>query len=148
MDFSKVDKNFLKKIEAKRKRFKLENLLKNPLRAYISKYDYSIALSVVFAGIVCLLYYFGRLSEWIPGMCLEAFISLLIVAALTPVSLAYEGRSWFVNNVESHTPEFLRQLVDMKDVGVTLQTVITSYSIHYTKLYDSQESTSCIYIQV
>jgi len=124
VDFSKVDKNFLKKIEAKRKRFKLENLLKNPLRAYISKYDYSIALSVVFAGIVCLLYYFGQLSEWIPGMCLEAFISLLIVAALTPVSLAYEGRSWFVNNVESHTPEFLRQLVDMKDVGVTLQTAI------------------------
>ena len=29
-----------------------------------------------------------------------------------------------MNSVESHTPEFLRQLVDMKDVGVTLQTAI------------------------
>jgi len=122
--FSKIDQSFLKKIEAKRKRFKLENLLKNPLRAYISKYDYSIVLAVSCAGIVSALYYLGQLSAWIPGMCLEAFISLLIVAALTPVSLAYEGRSWFVNNVESHTPEFLRQLVDMKDVGVTLQTAI------------------------
>ncbi len=122
--FSKIDQNFLKKIEAKRKRFKLENLLKNPLRAYISKYDYSIVLAVSCAGIVSALYYLGQLSAWIPGMCLEAFISLLIVAALAPVSLAYEGRSWFVNNVESHTPEFLRQLVDMKDVGVTLQTAI------------------------
>jgi len=122
--FSRVDQNFLKKIEAKRKRFKLENLLKNPLRAYISKYDYSIVLAVLCAGIVSALYYLGQLSAWMSGMCLEAFISLLIVAALTPVSLAYEGRSWFVNNVESHTPEFLRQLVDMKDVGVTLQTAI------------------------
>ncbi|WP_319578732.1 type II secretion system F family protein [uncultured Methanospirillum sp.] len=123
-EFSRVDQSFLKKIEAKRKRFKLENLLKNPLRAYISKYDYSIVLAVSCAGIVSALYYLGQLSAWIPGMCLEAFISLLIVAALTPVSLSYEGRSWFVNNVESHTPEFLRQLVDMKDVGVTLQTAI------------------------
>ncbi|MDD1728483.1 MAG: type II secretion system F family protein [Methanospirillum sp.] len=124
VDFSKVDKNFLKKIEAKRKRFKLENLLKNPARAYISNYDYSIVLGVVCAGIVSALYYFGQLDLWIPGMCLEAFISLLIIAALAPGSLAYEGRSWFVNNVESHTPEFLRQLVDMKDVGVTLQSAI------------------------
>ncbi len=123
-EFSRVDQSFLKKIEAKRKRFKLENLLKNPLRAYISKYDYSIVLAVSCAGIVSALYYLGQLSAWIPGMCLEAFISLVIVAALTPVSLSYEGRSWFVNNVESHTPEFLRQLVDMKDVGVTLQTAI------------------------
>ncbi|HWQ64139.1 MAG TPA: type II secretion system F family protein, partial [Methanospirillum sp.] len=43
VDFSKVDKRFLKKIESKRKRFRLENLLKNPLRAYISNYNYSIA---------------------------------------------------------------------------------------------------------
>lgn len=124
VDFSKVDKSFLKKIESKRKRFKLENILKNPLRAYISNYNYSIALSFIFGGIICLLYYFGQLAEWIPGMCLEAFISLLIITSLAPVSLAYEGRSWFVNNVESHTPEFLRQLVDMKDVGVTLQSAI------------------------
>ena len=38
--------------------------------------------------------------------------------------MAYEGRSWFINDIEKHTPEFLRQLVDMKDVGVTLQTAI------------------------
>jgi len=123
-EFSKVDQSFLKKIEAKRKRFKLENLLKNPVRAYISNYDYSIVLGALCGGIVCALYYFGMLSTWISGLSLEAFLCLLIIASLTPVSLAYEGRSWFVNNVENHTPEFLRQLVDMKDVGVTLQTAI------------------------
>ena len=93
-------------------------------RAYISNYDYSIVLGALCGGIVCALYYFGMLSTWISGLSLEAFLCLLIIASLTPVSLAYEGRSWFVNNVENHTPEFLRQLVDMKDVGVTLQTAI------------------------
>lgn len=123
-DFSKVDANFLKRVEAKRKHFKLENLLKNPARAYISDYNYGIALGCILGCIVTALYYFGILSKWIPGMGLEPFISLLIIFSLAPVSLAYEGRSWFVNSVENHTPEFLRQLVDMKDVGVTLQTAI------------------------
>ncbi|HOW05285.1 type II secretion system F family protein [Methanospirillum hungatei] len=127
-EYSKVDKNFLKRVEAKRKRFKLENLLKNPARAYISDYNYGIALGCVCGGIVSALYYLGYLNEWIPGMSLEAFISLLIIFSLAPPSLAYEGRSWFVNSVESHTPEFLRQLVDMKDVGVTLQTAISLIS--------------------
>lgn len=123
-EFSKVDKNFLKNVEAKRKRFKLENLLKNPARAYISNYDYGIITGFVCGAIVCALYYFGILKNFIPNISIEAFISLFIIASLTPISLAYEGRNWFVNNVESHTPEFLRQLVDMKDVGVTLQTAI------------------------
>ncbi|PKL59598.1 MAG: secretion system protein [Methanomicrobiales archaeon HGW-Methanomicrobiales-4] len=122
--FSRVDKNFLKGVESKRKRYRLENLLKNPARAFISNYDYGIVLGSVLGAIIFALYYFGILSEWIPGMSLEAFISLCIIFSLAPISLAYEGRSWFVNNVESHTPEFLRQLVDMKDVGVTLQTAI------------------------
>lgn len=127
-EYSKVDKNFLKRVEAKRKRFKLENLLKNPARAFISDYNYGIALGCIGGGLLSTLYYLGYLAEWIPGLSLEAFISLLIVISFAPLSLAYEGRSWFVNSVESHTPEFLRQLVDMKDVGVTLQTAISLIS--------------------
>ncbi|MFH0967294.1 MAG: type II secretion system F family protein [Methanobacteriota archaeon] len=126
--FSKVDSNFLKSVESKRKRYRLENLLKNPVRAFISNYDYGIALGCVLGGVVFALYYFGILNEWIPGMSHEAFISLCIIFFLAPISLAYEGRSWFVNNVERHTPEFLRQLVDMKDVGVTLQSAIALIS--------------------
>lgn len=143
-EYSKVDKNFLKRVEAKRKRFKLENLLKNPARAYISDYNYGIGLGCILGFIVFGLFYLGILNEWIGsaqsfievmmGMDesqvtsytfpFEDCMALLIVCSLLPLSLAYEGRSWFVNSVESHTPEFLRQLVDMKDVGVTLQTAI------------------------
>jgi len=127
-EYSKIDRRFLKSVEARRKRFKLENLIKNPARAYISDYNYGIALGCLCGGIVSALYYFGNLDEWIPGMSFEAFVCILIVSSLVPISLAYEGRSWFVNSVESHTPEFLRQLVDMKDVGVTLQTAINLIS--------------------
>lgn len=139
-EFSKVDQSFLKRVESKRKRFRLENLLKNPARTYISDYNYGISLGIVFGLLVFGIYYMGIQEEWIQylqvlvgimesttlsySFPLEIFISLLIVFSLAPLSLAYEGRSWFVNSVESHTPEFLRQLVDMKDVGVTLQTAI------------------------
>ena len=54
-EFSHVDKNFLKHIDAKRKRFKLENLLKNPARAYISNYDYSIVTGSVCGGVIITL---------------------------------------------------------------------------------------------
>lgn len=126
--FSKVDQSFLKRMESKRKRYRLENILKNPARAYISSYDYGIALGCILGGLIFALYYVGILDKWIPDMSFEALISLLIIFSLAPISLSYEGRSWFVNNVESHTPEFLRQLVDMKDVGVTLQSAIALIS--------------------
>lgn len=143
-EFSKLDKRFLKHVEARRKRFRLENLFKNPWRAYISDFNYGIVLGCILGGIGFALYYFGILNEWILSLQVlcginegtamsysfpfEVFISLLLIISLIPLSLAYEGRSWFVNSVESHTPEFLRQLVDMKDVGVTLQTAISLIS--------------------
>jgi flagellar protein FlaJ len=123
-DYSHSDKSFLKYVEGKRRRMKLINLLKNPARAYISNYDYSITLSFLFGVLFSLLYYTGYLNIFMPNTTLEGFLSLLIIISCTPLALAYEGRSWFVNNVEHHTPEFLRQLIDMKDVGVTIQTAI------------------------
>ena len=122
--YSAADKAFLRHMEKKYKRMKLINRLKDPVRVYISNYNHSIVLTIVFAILVCVLYYLGYLSAWILNFSFEAFLSLLLIISCIPLSLAYEGRSWFVNSVEHHTPEFLRQLVDMKDVGVTLQTAI------------------------
>ncbi|MBN1167080.1 MAG: type II secretion system F family protein [Methanospirillaceae archaeon] len=127
-DYSSVDSQFLKSLEAKRKRYRLENLLKNPLRAYISNYQIGIGVGGTIFAILFLLYYLGILGQWIPFLSFESFLCILIIASIAPVSAAYEGRNWFVNNVEKHTPEFLRQLVDMKDVGVTLQTAISLIS--------------------
>ncbi|PWR70668.1 type II secretion system F family protein [Methanospirillum stamsii] len=123
-EFSRVDQKFLKQVEAKRKRYKLENLIKNPFRTYISDFNIGCVIGIVAAVIVTLLYMNGNLAGWFPVNTLEIFICLVVIASMAPVAFAYEGRNWFVNNVEKHTPEFLRQLVDMKDIGVTLQTAI------------------------
>jgi flagellar protein FlaJ len=120
--FSTANKAFLKYVQGKRRRMKLLNLIKNPIKTYISDYNYGIALTVSFAVIICVLYYFGFLSPVLPFYSFEGFLCLLIIIASIPISLAHEGRSWFINNIEHHTPEFLRQLIDLKDVGVTIQT--------------------------
>ena len=122
--YSSSDRAFFKYVETRRKWMKLANRLKDPVRMYISDYNYSIVLTVVFAVIVCVVYYFADISMIIPNPSLEIFICLFLMISCIPVSLAYEGRNWFVNSVEHHTPEFLRQLVDMKDVGVTVQAAI------------------------
>lgn len=122
--FSRVDQKFLKEVEGKRKRYKLENLIKNPFRTFISNFNIGLCIGIVAALIVTLLFMNGNLTEWFPINCFEIFICLAAIAGMTPIALAYEGRNWFVNDVENHTPEFLRQLVDMKDIGVTLQAAI------------------------
>jgi len=123
-EFSRVDQKFLKEVEAKRKRYKLENLIKNPFRTFISDFNIGFGIGIVATLLVTLLYLNGNLGIWFPINTFEIFICLSVIACMIPITLAYEGRNWFVNNVEKHTPEFLRQLVDMKDIGVTLQAAI------------------------
>lgn len=123
-----ADKKFLKSLESKRKRFKLGNIIKNPYRAFVSDYNYGIAIGAILALAVFALYYFNILGNYIPDTSLDTLICLVIIAGLTPLALAHEGRTRFVNSVENHTPEFLRQLVDMRDVGVTLQSAISLIS--------------------
>ena len=123
--FSKVDTNFLKSVESKRKRFRLVNLLKNPARAFISNYDYGIALGCVLGVSRCSPCITLDTSTNGFRECLLRRFSVCVSSSHLPrYPWHMKGGSWFVNNVESHTPEFLRQLVDMKDVGVTLQTAI------------------------
>ena len=127
-EFSRVDQKFLKNVESKRKRYKLENLIKNPFRTFISDYNYGFGIGTVLSLIITVLYIYGIVQEWFPTNSFEMYICLMVIGFMIPVSLAYEGRNWFVNNVEKHTPEFLRQLVDMKDIGVTLQNAIALIS--------------------
>lgn len=126
--FSKADEKFLKNIDSKRKRYRLINLIRNPYRAYISDFNISIVIGTIAALVVVVLYFTQYLAAWFPVNTFEIFICLTAIAGMAPISVAYEGRSRFVKNVEKHTPEFLRQLVDMKDIGVTLQSAISLIS--------------------
>jgi flagellar protein FlaJ len=49
---------------------------------------------------------------------------MLVIGFVAPISLAYEGRRGYVHNIEAHIPEFLRELSDMKDIGLTLPDAI------------------------
>jgi flagellar protein FlaJ len=55
---------------------------------------------------------------------MEAVICLMIIAFMAPIAISYEGRRWYVKNIESHLPDFLRELSDMKDIGITLHEAI------------------------
>ncbi|OPY40757.1 MAG: Bacterial type II secretion system protein F domain protein [Methanoregulaceae archaeon PtaU1.Bin222] len=45
----------------------------------------------------------------------------MTVAMLAPLMVAYEIRRFYVHQVEAQVPDFLRELLDLKDIGMTLQ---------------------------
>ena len=63
-----------------------------------------------------------------PNNAFEAGACMIMIGFMAPVSLAYEGRRWYVNNVEANIPEFLRELSDMIEIGLTLPDAIQRIS--------------------
>mgnify|MGYP001194555645 CR=1 FL=1 len=125
---SKADATFYKKIESRRQLNRILERLKNPLQTYITSYDYGIVAGGLVAATISILFMTGWFGALFPHNVFEAVLCLLIIGFMAPVALAYEGRRWYVRNVESHVPEFLRELADMKDIGLTLQESIRRIS--------------------
>jgi flagellar protein FlaJ len=121
---SAADRQFYKKIEAQKQRHRVMNRLKNPLRTYITTYDYGIMAGGMVAAAIALLFMGGWFDAVFPHNVFEAVVCMLIIGFMAPLVVAYEGRRWYVRNVEAHLPEFLRELSDMKDIGLTLQEAI------------------------
>jgi archaeal flagellar protein FlaJ len=119
-----ADAGFYRQIEARKQRFRLYDRLRHPLRTYVSHYTYGIVAGTICAGILSALLAGGWMDSLFPKNASEAGICMLIVGFLLPLSLAYEGRRWYVSNIEEHIPEFLRELSDMKDIGLTLPDAI------------------------
>jgi len=127
-DVSKEEAMFQKKIEERRQWHRVISRLQHPLRAYVTTYDYSIVAGGIVAVVISLLYADGWFATCVPHNSFEAFLCLMIIGFMGPVAIAYEGRRWYVRAVESHIPEFLRELADMKDIGLTLQESISRIS--------------------
>ena len=119
-----VDSKFLKNLQSKKQALKIKTILKNPLRYYVSDYQYGLVLGMAAAGVVTFFYMNGYLSEFFPSYTLESFICIAISAFMLPVAFAYEARSWYLKRFESQLPGFLREISDMKDMGMTLQSAI------------------------
>lgn len=119
-----TDRDFLKKIESRKQWLKLMDIFRHPFKYYISDYQNGIVLGCMFAMILTLFWLNGILASMFPSFTGEIYISLLIILFMLPILAAYEARKIYVNNVEAQLPEFLRDIADMKDVGMTLQSAI------------------------
>ena len=118
------NREFYKRIKANKQRNYYLGLLRHPIKTYIRSYYYGIGLGALCAGIVAAVWLTGGFDTLIPNDVPEAAICLMIIAFMAPVAISYEGRRWYVKNIESHLPDFLRELSDMKDIGITLHEAI------------------------
>ena len=118
------DEAFFKRIKAQKERNRIYNIIRHPLRAYITTYDYGIIAGGLIDAVFVLFWMMGVFDPIFPHNVFESVICLLIIGFMAPVAVAYEGRRWYVRNVEAHLPEFLRELSDMKDIGLTIQDAI------------------------
>lgn len=119
-----IDDKFLKNLQAKKQALKIKSILRNPLRYYVSDYQYGLVFGMLLACAVLLLHMNGFISEIFPDYSFEAFICIMLIAFMLPVAFAYEARSWYLKKFESQLPGFLREISDMKDMGMTLQSAI------------------------
>jgi len=115
---------FYRHIEARKKRFHIREQLRHPFRTYISHYSYGIIAGVACAGLCTVLLFTGTFGLLFPKNSFEAGICMIAIGLIVPVSVAYEGRRLYVHNIEKNIPEFLRELSDMKEIGLTLPDAI------------------------
>lgn len=134
------DREFYQYIETKKKRFGFYDKLRHPFRTYISRYIYGIVAGSICAGLLAILLFTGTFETVFPKNAFEAGACILVIGFMAPVSLAYEGRRWYVTNIEEHIPEFLRELSDMKDIGLTLPDAIQRISSAKLGLLSSELS--------
>ncbi|MDH7593871.1 MAG: type II secretion system F family protein [Methanomicrobiales archaeon] len=123
-----LDRRFLSRINSIRSRIRLKTVLKNPVRYYISDYIYAQLIGTIGVVVIFLLYLTGALASLSPLHQMEVLVALLVIVALFPIAVAYEGRRMYVNSVEKQLPDFLRELAEMKDIGLTLQGAIDRIS--------------------
>jgi flagellar protein FlaJ len=134
------DHEFYQYIETKKKRFRFYDKLRHPFRTYISHYTYGITTGSICAGLLAILLFTGSFETVFPKNAFEAGACILVIGFMAPVALAYEGRRWYVSNIEEHMPEFLRELSDMKDIGLTLPDAIQRISSAKLGLLSSELS--------
>jgi flagellar protein FlaJ len=118
------DKNFYKYLETKKNEHRIFNMLRHPFRTYITNYDYSLIAGGLCAAVLSFVLFTGGMGNFFEKNSFEAGICVIIIAFMIPISLAYEGRKWYVNNVEANMPEFLRELSDLIEIGLTLPDAI------------------------
>ena len=116
------EKEFLKSIDQKRQTLKIMDMLRHPVRSFISDFRIAGVVSGVVGGVIFLFYTTGIIGSLIPAKDqLEVMICILIIGVLIPLMIAFEMRRHYINKIEAQVPDFLRELTDLKDIGLTIQ---------------------------
>ncbi len=97
---------------------KFKNAVLEPFRAVKKNYYYSLVFSPA-----CFAIWYALVNR-INFKFFETKLSLLLILLLMPLAVAFEYRAAFVRRVERETPDFLRQILSLKDIGLTLQDVV------------------------
>ena len=124
----KEEAALFRSLESKRKERRIYNMLRHPFRTYVTNYSFGLIAGAACAGLFAILLVTGGVSALFPKNSFEAGMCLILIGFMAPISLAYEGRRWYVRNVEANIPEFLRELSDMIEIGLTLPDAIKRIS--------------------
>lgn len=133
-----LDKDFIKNFNNRKQVLKFLDIIRHPVKYYISDYNIGIIFGCIAAGLVFFTYYTGSFSQLLPESTTEAFICIMLISGMLPVMLAYEIRSRYVKSVEKQLPELLREISDMRDIGMTLQSAITMISSSKSSVLSSE----------
>ena len=80
--------------------------------------------SLYFSGLVIAPFLMLYHKDFIELKFFESFLALLIVLSCMPLLIAFEYRARLVRNVEKDIPNLLREILNLKDVGVSLHEIV------------------------
>ncbi|HJK77860.1 MAG TPA: type II secretion system F family protein [Methanocorpusculum sp.] len=132
------DAAFLKQLNSRKQVLRLFEIVKHPIKFFISDYSIGLVIGCILAGFVFLTYLLGSFAAVFPTFTFQALICVMAIAAMFPLMTAYEIRRRYVNRVETQLPEFLREIADMRDIGMTLQGAIFMISGNKTGVLSSE----------
>ena len=126
------DETFLKHLASRKRRLRFLEILRHPGAFFISDYTVGAVIGTGLLGGLFLWLQFGSFGSVFPTYTLEVFLCLAVIVAVVPVMIAYEARRRYVMTIEKQLPEFLTEIADMRDIGMTLQGAI--FMISNTKM--------------
>lgn len=80
--------------------------------------------SLYFSSLILVSFLFISFNTPLALSYLESHLVIATILFLIPLSLAFEYRARLVRKVEKETPNLLREILNLKDVGVSLHQVI------------------------
>lgn len=118
------DAAFIKQLNNRKQVLRLLDIVRHPLKFFISDYTVGLVMGCILIAVVFLSYMVGSFVTVFPTFTFQALICVMAIAGMFPLMAAYEIRRRYVNKVETQLPEFLREIADMRDIGMTLQGAI------------------------